>query len=199
MIHMTNTSILPVLSFAQQQLDWEDNDGLAPFQERYTKEYIRALSIGYQAGCLPCVLGKISGKSGSKEMNWCIRTGTGVILTHELRWARPDVDCYWDIMENWFEFGYGTPAVKVYNYWKKNYPVSITGRDNTSIYLEKGNQAKLLVCSYGPDANLNISIKGKQITKAVNLETGKAIPVTNGKLQIKLAKYDLIHLGLETK
>ena len=46
------------------QVDWEDNDGLAPFQERYTKEYIRALSIGYQAGCLACVLGKISGKDG---------------------------------------------------------------------------------------------------------------------------------------
>ncbi|MBR2441218.1 MAG: hypothetical protein IKB25_13555 [Lentisphaeria bacterium] len=199
MVHMTNTSILPVLSFAQQQLDWEDNDGLAPFQERYTKEYIRALSIGYQAGCLPCVLGKIAGKSGSKEMNWCIRTGTGVILTHELRWARPDVDCYWNIMEKWFEFGYGTPAVKVYNYWKKDYPVRITGGDNTSIYLEKGKQSQLLICSYGPDTTLNVSVNGKQITKAVNLETGKPLPVQNGKLQIKLAKYDLIYLGLETK
>lgn len=199
MVHMTNTSMLPILSYAQQQLDWEDNDGLAPFQERYTKEYIRALSIGYQAGCLPCVLGKVAGKSGSKEMNWCIRTGAGVVLTHELRWARPDVDLYWNIMEKWFEFGYGTPAVKVYNYWKKDYPVQITGGDNTSIYLEKGKQAQLLVCSYGPDTTLNVSVNGKQITKAVNLETGKEIPVVNGKLQIKLAKYDLVYLGLETK
>lgn len=199
MIHMTNTSILPVLSFAQQQLDWEDNDGLAPFQERYTKEYIRALSIGYQAGCLPCVLGKIAGKRGSKEMNWCIRTGAGVTLTHEIRWARPDVKPYWDAMERWFEFGYGTPAVKVFNYWKKDYPVRISGGDNTSIYMEKGKQARLLVCSYGPDTTLNISINGKAITSATDLETGKAVPVKNGKLQIKLAKYDMIHLALATK
>ena len=199
MIHMTNTSILPVLSFAQQQLDWEDNDGLAPFQERYTKEYIRALSIGYQAGCLPCVLGKVSGKSGSKEMNWCIRTGAGVVLTHEIRWARPDVKPYWDAMERWFEFGYGTPEVKVYNYWKDDYPVRITGGDNTSIYMEKGDQARLLICSYGPDTTLDVSIDGKKIIGASDLETGKEIPVKDGKLQLKLAKYDMIHLSLKTK
>ena len=102
-------------------------------------------------------------------------------------------------MEKWFEFGYGTPAVKVYNYWKKNYPVKITGGDNTSVYLEKGKQSQLLICSYGPDTTLNVSVNRKQITKVVNLETGKEIPVVNGKLQIKLAKYDLVYLGLETK
>jgi hypothetical protein len=197
MVHMTNTMLTPTLSFAQQQLDWEDNDGFAPFQERYTKEYIRTLTIGYQSGCLPCVLGKIYGTDD--ETRFCKRTGAGVTLTHELRWARPDVDVYWNLLEKMFDFGYGTPVVKVFNYWKEDFPVEVKGGDaTTSVYLEKGNQAQLLVCSYCNDADFEIGIQGKEIAKALDVETGKEMPVKDGKVQFRLPKYDLIFLDLET-
>ena len=48
MIHMTNVGAAPLLSYAQQNLDWEDNLGVNVFQKRYTPEYIRTISTGRQ-------------------------------------------------------------------------------------------------------------------------------------------------------
>ncbi len=51
--HITNTAIAPILSFAGSHLTWEDRTGEADYQDRFSRDYIRAESIGRQHGNVP--------------------------------------------------------------------------------------------------------------------------------------------------
>ncbi len=205
MVHMTNTAIAPLLSFVQQNLDWEDNLGINPFQQRYTKEYIRAVSIGRQFGNLPGALGLVLSKGDPAKIAWCLRTGAGVTLTHEILWAKgaAAVD-YWKNRIEMLKFGYGTADVKVWNYWDADYPVRIEGGDNSSILLTKGKEAILIVCDYENGGKYRVSLAEQQlgihgIAEARNMETGELLPVDGHGVSFQLRKYDFISIRLALK
>jgi hypothetical protein len=199
MVHMTNTNIMPIVSLAQISYDWEDHGGVTPFQERYSKPYIQALTIGRQAGNFPAVLANIRG--GSKESRkWCERTATGVMLTHELRWTKGKKP-HWDTVKLIYDFGYGQPENKVYNYWnKETYPVKISGPDNSSLVMDKKDGAMIMVCDYSKKGGNNAYSVKPDLSKlglsnnfnAFNLETGKQLQVINGAIKFKLKRHDLI-------
>ena len=206
MVHMTNTAISPICAFAQQNLDWEEHLGTNPFQQRYTKEYIRALSIGRQFGNLPGVLGLVVREGNQKAIEWCLRTGAGVSLTHEVLWTKGGAArVYWKHRVEMLKFGYGKENVRVWNYWNRNYPVRISG-DTSSILLSKPaeQEAVLLVCDYGNGgdftANLDLAAIGLNGDLAASdWESGRPLKMEDGRLSFTLKKYDFIHIRIKKK
>jgi hypothetical protein len=203
MAHMTNTAIAPVLSFARMNYDWEDHNGYNDFQERYTREYIRTLSIGRQFGNFPVVLAPVGG--GTKEqLDWCMRTATGVMLTHEVRWTNSQARPYWHALKKLYDFGYGEPSVQVFNYWDENYPVKIKGLESSSLILKKQDAVLILICDYGNGGNVSIAPDRNKLGldsnfSASNLETGKPIKISGGEMRIKLKKHDYIMILLKNR
>ena len=55
--HMTNTCIVPILSFATVNLDWEWQYGKRDFQDRFTPDLAVAETIGRSCGNIPMILG----------------------------------------------------------------------------------------------------------------------------------------------
>ena len=106
---MTNTAIVPVLSFCSTQLSWEDRQGDADFQDRFSRDYIRAETIGRQSGNVPFTCALINGGTDDAKNQWILRTYAGVILTHELKPRAPAVAyrAYWDNFLRLLAFGYG--------------------------------------------------------------------------------------------
>ena len=195
MVHMTNTAIAPICAFAQQNLDWEDNNGTNPFQQRYTREYIRAVSIARQFGNQPAALGLVPSVPGNE---WCLRTGTGVSVTHEIQWCKMGASkSYVKVLEMMYGFGYGNDdVVKVHNYWDRDYPVAISGGESSSIFLEKGTEAQFMLCSYDDDRSFTVKLPGK-FSSAVNGETGKVVALQDNTMNLPLAKHDFIFVILK--
>ena len=201
MVHMSGTALAPIMAFAGTHLTWEDHAGLAPFQERFRQDYVMTESIGQQFGTVPFALGLIKGDDKTK-IAWAQRTGSGVLLTHEMKplayW-----DDYWNNYQRLLEFGYGTPQVKVFDYWDEDYPAQISGDQTSSLLLSKAGQALLIVCDYGEGGdikiNLNRDILGlKNSVIATDMETNQPLQITaDGAITFTLKKDDfkVIHIG----
>ena len=203
MVHMTNTAIAPICSFAGMNYDWEDGDGVSDFQDRYTREYIRALSIGRQFGNFPAVLAVMRAKT-PEEFARCVRTAAGVMLTHELRWTRGDVKAYWETLGRLYDFGYGRDDARVHNYWDGDYPAKVTGLDTSSVVVARNGEAMVLVCDYGGGGKGSVALDAAALKlpaafAAVNEETGKELPVAGGAVEIELAKHDFVLLRVKGK
>lgn len=194
MCHMTNTAIAPILSFARMNYDWEDHGGDKDFQDRYSKEYIRTLSIGRQFGNYPVVLAPVKGDE--ETLAWCLRTAVGVMLTHETRWSA-NHQFYWDMVKILYDFGYGEPDVEVFNYWDEDYPIQVVGPDSSSLVLKKNGKVMVVVCDYGGDGEFKLvpNLEKLGLTTnfmAVNAETGEPLKVENGQVIFPLKKHDFI-------
>jgi hypothetical protein len=201
MVHMTSTAIVPILSFAQMNYDWEDNLGSRDYQDRYTRDYLRVMSIGRQTGNYPVVMSMIS--CPKEQYAWCERTATGVMLTHELRWGRgTQSGVFWDELKRLFDFGYGNPNVKVFNYWDKYYPVSTPGHESASLVVSKPGAAMLVVCDWGNggDYSLQLDLAKlglKEGFAATNVTDGKVLETKGDKLMFKLKKHDYVIIGIK--
>lgn len=191
MVHMTNTAIAPICAFAGMNYDWEDHNGFRDFQDRYTREYVRALSIGHQFGNFPAVLAPLAGTP--EQLEWCERTATGVMLTHELRWTHSGRKHYWNTLKKLYDFGYGDKNVEVYNYWNAGFPLKITGPENSAIALVKNGKTLLMVCDYGGGGEYRVKSAGK----AVNLESGEPVKSANSEIVFTLKKHDYILMVIE--
>ena len=202
-VHMTNTSIAPVLGFAGVNYDWEDTADLQTFQDRYGRDYILASTIGRQFGNRVSVIGYIS-KTTPENLARLVRSGVGVTLCHELVWRIQKPWC--DANRRLVEWGYRSPAVDVWNYWDEDvaYPLSFKGEECVSIAMAKrsAREAAAVVCDWGeggevamtPDcAALGIS----RDFACVDMETGREWPVEDGVVKLKLKKHDYAMLLLK--
>ena len=204
MLHSTNTTIAPIFAFAQMHYTWEDKSGVEDFQDRWSKDYIRAESIGRQHGTVPVVLMLIRNKDLSPVSedvaSWVARTAAGVMISHEIRPNQVRSE-YWEAMTPLLDFGYGTDEVTVHNYWDEDYPVNISGGETSSLLLTKGNEALLFVCDYGEGGEFSADFGREtlgRVMEAVHLETGEPAVVNSGKLSWKMKKHDyaIFHLKL---
>jgi len=194
--HMTNGEIVPVLSFAGTQLSWEDRGGDADFQDRFSRDYIRAESIGRQSGNVPFLLTLVNGPD-EKKNKWATRTNAGVTLTHEIKphtayYYGPD---YWGNFQRLLEFGYGKPETRVFNYWDANYPVRIEGSDTSSLVVSKPGSAIIVVCDWANGGDLKLTLDpslglGGKFT-AKDMESNQPLTVgADGTVQFALKKHD---------
>jgi len=161
MAHMSFTLIAPLHTWAGSILDWEARYGMSDFQERFSKEYVRTLSLGTQTGCVPVVLGSL-GITGKGDRYRIQRTLLGMILTHEIKdWALGwgSNDLYRKIMRQLYEFGYGEPDCKVFRDWDPDFPVVIKGIDYSALTLSRNGKMILIICDYGKGGKTEVSLK----------------------------------------
>jgi len=206
-VHMSGTNIVPVNDFAATQADWELKWGEGDFQDKFPRDFIQAQSIGRQAGLVPIVILTPSFIVGNKEEKaWQYRTAAGVSLTHEVKpWSSngsyEKPDSFWENYDKLVEFGYGQSSTKVYNYWESTFPATISG-ETSSLIVSKPGSIMLVVCDYGDGGEHVINLDTKVLSlngqlKAVNVETGSAIPVTGNTLKINLKKHDFMVLRID--
>jgi len=195
MAHMTNTGIAPILSFCGTQLAWEDRAGDADFQDRYSRDYLRAESIGRQFGTVPYALTLLNGSHTDPKNKWVLRTNAGVTLTHEIKpssaYLYPD---YWSNYVRLLEFGYGKPGVHVWNYWQEDYPAQITGSETSSLIVSKSGSAILVVCDYGNGGEVTVKLDpslGLGKFTAEDIESSQPLVVgADGAISFPLKKHD---------
>ena len=208
-VHMTNTAIAPVLSFAGVNYDWEDLSGERPHQEKYPKDYILACTIGRQFGNRVGIMGYfVHGLDQKSELGqWLERTGAGVMLTHELRWNRWSGHKIYEKAHDFLcDWGYRTPSVDVWNYWDEDvpFPVEVSGVDAATIAMAKKSAGEAMVCvsSFeGRDGEVTLVPDAKVLGlggdwTAEHALTGVKAPVVGGRITLSLAKYDWALLRL---
>ena len=81
MAHMTSISILPMLSFATVQYDWEWKYSEGDVQGRFPRKTIQLVSDGELAGTWLALLGDQGALANDP---WTLRTFTVVCLVHEM-------------------------------------------------------------------------------------------------------------------
>ncbi|MBI4025285.1 MAG: hypothetical protein HY360_09920, partial [Verrucomicrobia bacterium] len=193
MVHTTNTAIAPIMAFSHSHVTWEDRKGDSDFQDRFSRDYIRAESIGRQHGSVPFALVLIHGPD-EKKNEWVGRTATGVLLTHEVKPVIiPDVyrPCFLRLLE----FGYGQPDVRVFNYWQLEQPVRVEGADAATLVVSKPGSAMAVVCDYGNGGNLTLNVDMKMLGlksgfAAKDAESGEKLSITGGQVTFPLKKHD---------
>ena len=201
-IHMTNACLVPVMAFANINLDWEWQYGHRDFQDRFTPELTVAETIGRQCGNIPLILS--GGYWGAPEdlRPWISRTRTGVCLVHEIRawdWQPKEM---WELYRKLFDFGYGEPDCRVYNYWDDGFPLQVEGVNAKAILLVKGRKALAVVTDYGEggEATVKLDVAGLKLPaiKPRNLETGEALAApAAGVVTFALKKHDFKVVGWE--
>lgn len=166
--HMTYTLLAPLHTWFGAILDWEVRYGMDDFQDRFTRHYIRTVSLGKQTGTMPLALGSlgISGSATPERRSFVCRTLTGCLVTHEIRdwavgWGNEKV--YENTLKTMYSFGYGKTDCAVYNYWDKDFPAIISGVDHASLLLVRNGAAMLIICDYGSGGTASITLKGTQL------------------------------------
>lgn len=200
-VHMTNTAMAPVLSFADVNYDWEDTSGVQPHQVKYPKDYILACSIGRQFGNRVGIMGYFAEPQGTKEeverkKAWLDRTAVGVMLTHEFRWnGHRQYDAAHKLLCDW---GYRKPDVKVWNYWDEDvkFPVEASGVDVATIAMSRNGEGIIVVSSFSKEDGKAVlrpdcgTLGVAQDFRAIDMETGRELPVVDGAIEVALGKYD---------
>jgi hypothetical protein len=198
MVHMSNTAIAPILSFATSQLSWENHAGDSDFQDRFSRDYIQTVNTGRQFGNLPITLtvNQIS-STDPQKVNWINRTAAGVMLTHEIKplLRQYPTDPFFENYDRLVNFGYGQPVVAVYNYWDKStFPAQVSG-DTSSIIVSKPGHAMMIVCDWGDGGNMQVKLDTKVLSlngtlKVTDAETGEALNVSGDTISFTLKKHD---------
>ena len=119
MPHMTNAYLIPVFSWTTMDLDWEMQYGGTDFQDRFTRDYIRAASLGRQGGNMPIVLPGITEVTDPAKQAWVERTRLGVCLPHEIAVYHAD-PLFVKSRDYLYSLGYGTPACRTFHYWDEH-------------------------------------------------------------------------------
>lgn len=199
-LHMTNTNIVPMLSFGTLLLDheWRDQGDYAAkdFHERLNLDddagLLLAQSTGFQSGCIGVIHDLLRGPDRDRFL----RSGLGVALTHEMKFP-----LYWEplgraIAEHLSNFGYGLPDCRVFRYWDESPPVKTSGAAAKTLVLSRGGRALIVVASYGPAGEVTLDLDLPRLAlagklSAVNVETDAAIERTGaGQFRLPLARHD---------
>lgn len=202
-VHMTNACLVPVMSFANINLDWEWQYGERDFQDRFTPEMTVAETIGRQCGNIPLILQGGYYSTTPEKMDWINRTRTGVCMVHELRTWDWQPKAQWDLYKLMFDFGYGEKECRVYNYWDDGFPLQISGVNAKAILMVKGAKALAIVTDYGGggDAMVKLDVAALKLPatlKAKDLESGTALASpAPGTATFALKKHDYKVIGWE--
>ncbi len=194
--HMTNTNLVPVLSFATVNLDWEWQYGKRDFQDRFSPELTVAEAIGRQCGNIPLILAGGFYDAKDPDYAWCMRTRTGVCLVHEILawdWGPAERN---ELYKRLYLFGYGEKDCRVYNYWDEGFPLQIEGCEAKGLVMVRGQRAVMAVTDYsgGGEVTLRLDLKTTglpDMVKPSDLETGEALASpAPGVVTFPLKKHD---------
>ncbi len=194
MAHMTNTNIIPLMSFCNITLDMEAWYGASDFQTRFSEGYILTEALGTQTGCIPEVLVKITGNDKLRISRTFIATALAFDFPIVLNAGGLDGRLWSKIKTTIMKFGYGSKAVEVFACWDKKNPIkALSGKTKCSLYLNKQKkQAIVVVSDFGSGGKAVVDIQSLNFKSpmASNLETGKPVNIVQNKLETDLKKHD---------
>ncbi len=200
MPHMTSTSILPMLSFATVQYDWEWKYSEGDVQGRFPREYIQLVSNGDLAGTWPVLLGE----HGALENDpWTQRTFAAVCLVHEME-PNSRLRSVWEPLLAPIYRLLDDKHLQVYRYWDERPQPASTGDPDLPliVYAVPGKEALIEVTSYADhDSAVTLRMDTKMLgfpngCQALDAETGKPLPVQDGRLTFPLRRHDLREIRL---
>lgn len=200
--HMTNTNLVPFLSFSTLSLDLEAQFGSKDFQYRFSDGYLQACTLGQQTGAVPYILVEISGALSPEMKERINRTFIAVTLAYDLPLVSNAGGLSPLFHKTWhklYTFGYSTPQVQVYPSWEKGNPaVTDCRRWKLSSYVKKETKETVVaVCSWTSDRSGRITLPGA--VSCMDMESRKMLPVTNGSVVIQVPKNDFKLLKFTTK
>lgn len=194
--HMTNTLIVPVLSFVNCTMDWEWKYGYEDFQDRFTPELTVTETIGRQVGAWPTILAGGHPDHKDPRVDFLWRTRLGVCLTHEVQvfdWA-PARDG--QIYAKLFEFGYGADDCRTFNYWEPGHPLRVEGLRACTLALARNGAAVVVVTDYSGGGECRVALDLTKLglqpaAAASDLETGAPVQrAAPGVFSFPLKKHD---------
>ncbi len=199
MPHMTSTAILPMLSFATVQYDWEWKYSEGDVQDRFTRDYILMVTNGELAGTWPVLLGD---QGPQAEDPHVARTFAAVALLHEL-------DCGYPA---WSKAGQAQiallkpiddilkqPGVREHRYWDDEpAPARTADADLPAIcYWVPGKEAVIGVVSYADgERNAKVTVDLARLglpasAELLDAETGQEVAWSGGSISFALKKHDV--------
>lgn len=209
--HMTSASILPMLSFATMQLDWEWKLGSADTQDVYSREYLQIASNGRLAGTAPIPL---SNHHFAKDDIRGLRSNSGVQMVHDMNFhslIKPhnykgqDFSAWNDRFIGRLQEFIKHPKLQTFAYWEER-PQPITNSDADTpliVHHVPGAQTWMVACGYAPDDRdvvftvdadaLGLN-EGYQI---INAETGESLPRDGNQFKLHVKKHEVIGLIIE--
>lgn len=201
--HMTSFNPLPLMSFSTVQYEWEWKYSSGDVQDRFSREYILLATTGELAGVWPVPL---SDHGHQSDDPWVQRTFSAVRIVHELDgyggWGHGWVEAH---KTNWERLGshvvemLDRPGLVVYKYWEDRPQPAVTGDPDlpTIVYSVPGEEALVGVVSYAREEReaalrLDLAALGLEAgCRAVDVETGEELPVTDGVVSFPLAAHDI--------
>ena len=207
-LHVTNAMILPIVCWADIQLDleWGWASGYKPFPV----ELLEIETTGRQLGVYPQVHFPIVGCGlvhedptylrGKVDQNmmrtdWAMRMIFGA-LRYSMRGENFD-----PLNKIVHDLGMGTAACKIYDYWQDDYPVSISSDNVKSVFLRNGNKAILIVASW-EEKPVTVTVKGQNSLKINSAEgtfPAEKYGVKDNSFNVKLEKYGMQLIKMEVK
>jgi hypothetical protein len=204
-LHMTNTNIVPMLSFGTLILDHEWRDQ-GDFQNKDCQErlyldddasLLLAQSTGLQSGCLGVFHNLFHGDER------LIRSALGVALVHEMKLGVDPLPLSQKLAGQLGDFGYGLPGCRVWRYWDERPPIRTAGVPVKTLTLAQGGKTMIVLSSFGPAGEVTLSLDRKVLglgadAAAVNVETGEPLQRTApGQFKLIIPRHDLRVLRVE--
>jgi hypothetical protein len=197
-LHMTNTNIVPMLSFGTMILDheWRDQGDFRSkdCQERLYLDddasLLLAQSTGLQSGCLAVFHNLFHGDER------LMRSALGVALVHEMKFNLNSVPLESKLAAQLAAFGYGQPGCRVWRYWDDRPPIRTTGAPVKTLLLAQGDRAIFILSSFGPAGEVNVSLDNRALglsedAMAVNVETNEPLDRTApGRFKLFIPRHD---------
>ncbi len=154
MMHMTNTDLIPVLTWNDMNVDLEWFYGPEPQQSKYSLGILQAETCALKSGCIPFALARIENVKTAQQQRVAERTRFGSMMVHDIKFhIRGDEETL--LAKILYGFGYGRRGVvdgddveTVYNYWDENYPVTSSNDLVKSLLVKRGSELLLLITSW---------------------------------------------------
>lgn len=160
--HMTNALLIPAFSWTGINLDWEWKYGATDYQDRFTRDYIRACSLGLSHGGIPMILDGTKDTRSKEERDWVDRTQVAACVPHEIKvWQTTPV--YGKLTKAMLDLGYGTPACAVHHYWDENPVAKVEGIDGIFLVLAGKEKVMLVVSDYGNGGTAKLTLDAKRL------------------------------------
>jgi hypothetical protein len=204
-LHMTNTNIVPMLSFGtmildhewRDQGDWRSKDCQERLYLDDDASLLLAESTGLQSGCMAVFHDLFHGDER------LMRSALGVALVHEMKFSLNSVPIQWKVAAQLSTFGYGRSGCRVWRYWDDRPPIRTMGAPVKTLLLAQGSRAMIIFTSFGPKGEVNVSLDRKVLglsddVTAVNVETGESVERTGpGQFKLLLPRHDFRVLRVE--
>ncbi len=160
--HMTNGQLIPAFSWIGFNLDWEWKYGTTDFQDRFSRDYIRACSMGFQNGAVQMILPGITEVTSKEQQAWVERTRIAVCMPHEIKVWQTD-PLFRKITTAMLDMGYGTANCEVYHYWDENPVARIEGMDGILFVLSAPQKVMVCVSDYGEGGDCRLTLDTKRL------------------------------------